>query len=82
MEDLDTVRRELTLFQPAFAARPQLVAANKMDAMDDEQRVKDLEKRAKTLKLPFFRISGVSGEGVPGLLEAMWKHVAAQREAA
>ena len=27
MEDLDTIRRELSLFQPALAAKPQIVAA-------------------------------------------------------
>src|SRR3989442_15327787 len=31
--DLDTVRRELELFQPTLAAKPQLVAANKIDAI-------------------------------------------------
>src|SRR5437868_7544225 len=55
VEDFETVRKELELFDPAFAAKPQLVAANKMDAVDDEARVKDLENRAKKLKLPFFR---------------------------
>jgi len=82
VEDFETVRKELELFDPAFAAKPQIVAANKMDAIDDEKMVKELEKHAKTLKLPFLRISGVSGEGVPALLEAMWKHLAAEREAA
>ena len=82
VEDFETVRAELDLFDPAFAAKPQLVAANKIDAMDDETRAKNLEKRAKKLKLPFFRISGVSGDGVPALLEAIWKHLAAEREAA
>src|SRR5436190_5967257 len=32
VEDLDVVRRELQLFQPTLAAKPQLVAANKIDA--------------------------------------------------
>jgi GTPase len=82
VEDFETVRKELELFDPAFAAKPQLVAANKIDAVDDETRVKNLEKRAKKLKLPFFRISGVTGDGVPSLLEAMWKYLAAEREAA
>src|SRR5579872_5707331 len=36
--DFDTVRRELELFDPAFASRPQIVAANKIDVADDEQR--------------------------------------------
>ena len=82
VDDFETVRAELTLFDPAFAAKPQIVAANKVDAMDDAKGAKDLEKRAKKLKLPFFRISGVTGEGVPALLEAAWKHLAAEREAA
>ena len=80
VEDFETVRRELDLFDPAFASKPQIVAANKIDAIDDETRAKDLEKRAKKLHLPFIRISGVTGEGVPKLLEAMWTHLAAQRE--
>jgi GTP-binding protein len=67
------------LFQPDFAARPQLVAANKMDAVnlaDDAARVLDLEKHASKLGLPFFRISAVTGAGVPELLEAIWPHLA------
>ncbi len=82
VEDFETVRKELELFDPAVAAKPQIVAANKIDAVDDETRVKELEKRAKKLKLPFFRISGATGDGVPKLLESMWKHLAAEREAA
>jgi GTP-binding protein len=84
VEDFETVRRELDLFDPAFASKPQIVAANKIDAADDEQRVKKLEKRANKLQLPFYRISGVTGHGVPALLEAMWTHLAAaqQRDAA
>jgi GTPase len=80
VEDFETVRAELDLFDPAFASKPQLVAANKIDAMDDVQRMKSLEQRAKKLKLPFFKISGVSGDGVPALLEAMWTHLAASRD--
>ena len=81
VEDFETVRAELNLFDPAFASKPQLVAANKIDALDDVQRMKSLEQRAKKLKLPFFKISGVSGDGVPALLEAMWAHLAAARDA-
>jgi GTP-binding protein len=79
VDDLDTLRRELELYQPALAAKPQLVAANKMDAVDDESRVAGLEQRSRSLGLPFFRISGATGSGVPGLLEAMWTRVAAER---
>ena len=73
VDDLDTVRRELELYRPELAGKPQLVAANKIDALEDEERVKGLAKRAKVLKLRFFRISGATGEGIPELLEAMWR---------
>ena len=84
VEDLDTVRKELELFQPAFAARPQIVVANKIDALDPEHEdvTAALEKRAAQLNLPFLRVSGVSGEGVPELLEAMWRGLSAARQPA
>ena len=81
-DDLDTLRRELELFQPELAAKPQVVAANKMDAVDDKARVKALERRAKEVALPFFRISAATGAGVPDLLEAMWARLAAARQSA
>ena len=34
------------------------------------------------LGLPFLRVSGVSGQGVPELLEAMWKGLASSRQPA
>src|SRR5437660_11768125 len=43
VEDLDTLRRELELFEPTLAAKPQLVAANKMDAVDEAARAAALE---------------------------------------
>jgi len=76
VNDLDTVRKELELFDQALAAKPQIVAANKMDAVDDAERVAALERRAAELGLPFLRISGASGEGLPELLEAMWQRLA------
>jgi GTP-binding protein len=84
VEDLDILRRELELFQPTLAAKPQLVAANKLDAVDvdGEVRVRALGRRAKALDLPFFRISAATGAGVPELLEAMWRQLAAKRQPA
>ena len=72
VDDLDTVRRELELFRPELAAKPQIVAANKIDALDDESRASELYTRARALGLPFFRISAVTGAGVSELLEAAW----------
>jgi GTP-binding protein len=79
--DLDTVRQELLLFEPTLAAKPQIVAANKIDALDDEQRAASLQARAADLDLPFFRISAVTGAGLPDLLEAAWRVLSEARAA-
>src|SRR4051794_17036558 len=83
VEDLETVRQELLLFQPALAAKPQIVAANKMDAVTDETEagVEALAARAAALGLPFLRVSAATGAGMPELLEAMWRHIVVEREA-
>jgi GTPase len=81
VSDLDVIRRELELFAPELAAKPQLVCANKIDALDEEDRAASVERRARELGLQFFRISGVTGAGVPELLEAAWRELAAARTA-
>lgn len=81
VQDLNTLRRELELFAPTLAAKPQIVTANKMDAVTDETDVTALQHRAAELDLPFFRISAASGAGLPDLLEASWRVLAAARAA-
>ena len=81
VDDFKVILEELQQFDPAVAAKPQIVAANKIDAVDDDARVKALEKHVKKLKLPCHRISAVTGDGVDRLLEAAWRDIAAVRAA-
>ena len=80
-QDFEIILRELRLFNEHVAAKPQIVAANKIDALDDPSRLTRLEASAKALNLPFHRISAVTGEGLDPLLEAAWREIAAAREA-
>jgi GTP-binding protein len=82
VSDLDIIRQELERFQPTLAAKPQIVAASKIDAVDDESRVTAVAKRAAELKLPFYRVSAATGAGIQELLEAMWQRLAASRQTA
>lgn len=82
VEDFDVIMDELRQFDPDVAAKPQLVAANKIDALDDPDRLRRLQAHVKKRKLPFHQISGVTGEGLDKLLEAAWKQIAAVREPA
>lgn len=79
VSDFETVRNELQSYAPELAAKPQLCAANKMDALDDRARLEKLEEHLQTLAVPLFPISAVTGQGVGPLLEAVWKALAARR---
>ncbi|MDC7676941.1 GTPase ObgE [Asticcacaulis machinosus] len=62
------IRKELKKYDPDLALRPEILAINKVDAMDADARkelTKALKKAAK--KTPYL-ISGVTGEGVRELL--------------
>jgi GTP-binding protein len=88
VQDFEIIRRELEAFAGAggedavrLAAKPQLAAANKIDALDDPDRLAQLEVHLRRAGVPLFPISAATGQGVPPLLEAMWREVAAGREA-
>jgi GTPase len=81
VEDFETIRKELALYNPELLRKPELIVANKIDAVDDPDRVTRLEARAREMSLPFFRISAVTGDGVPPLLETAWPHIAEARAA-
>ena len=88
VQDFEIIRGELEAFAGAggddtvqLAAKPQLAAANKIDALDDPDRLARLEAHLRQAGVPLFPISAATGQGVSPLLEAMWREVAAGREA-
>ena len=87
VRDFDVIAHELKQFAGGdddtavvLANKPQIAAANKIDALDDPERLRTLMAHLKKKKIPLYPISAVTGEGVPALLEAMWKKIAATRE--
>jgi GTP-binding protein len=76
-----TVRAELNAYGHELAGKSELVALNKIDALDGDTR----KARAKALKAackqPVHLVSGVSGEGVKALLRAAFAEVSARRAA-
>jgi GTPase len=79
VEDFEIIRKELEAYSPEVFAKPQITVANKIDALDEPDRVKRLKAHLRRKKMPLLEISGATGEGVDKLLEAMWKAVAAGR---
>ena len=88
VDDYEVITRELDLFPGRDAAgerladKPVIVAANKIDALDEPERLERLTAHLQTRGVPLYAVSAATGEGLPALLEATWREVAAARERA
>ncbi|MGA1367254.1 MAG: GTPase ObgE [Blastocatellia bacterium] len=69
--DLQVVTRELEAYQPAFASRPRIVVATKLDALEDPARLAELEQSCRDAHLEFHAISAITRKGVPELLHSI-----------
>ena len=72
LEDIRTINRELEKYNPQLLERPQVIAANKMDALyseeDGKQVLKALKAEFEPKGIRVFPISAVSRQGVKELL--------------
>src|SRR5579864_938023 len=71
--DYEQVRNELKQYSAALGRRPDVLALNKMDAVQDHAEVTAFRQRLVKLRRRSFPISAASGEGVPDLLWAAWR---------
>src|SRR5438046_4316241 len=55
--DYEIINRELGNYDTDLAARPQIVVATKIDALDEPDRLQKLRSKAKKDRKPFFAIS-------------------------
>ena len=69
--DYEIINRELAKYDQDLAARPQIVVATKIDALDDPERLDRLKERAGKDQRPFFEISSVTNTGVQDLVRAV-----------
>ena len=68
VEDIKTIMNELKGYDESLLDRPQVIAANKIDAIYDEENDNIKRKREAFPDIKVFPISGVSGKGIPELL--------------
>ena len=68
VEDFKIINEELKQYSEKLANRKQIIVANKIDSMQDENLYKELEKMAKEKNIEIFKISAVTGEGLKELL--------------
>ena len=79
--DYRTVRNELTAYGAGLPEKPEIVALNKADALTDDVLAERKSMLAQETGGPVYVISGVTGDGVDGVLRALLKTINAARAA-
>jgi GTP-binding protein len=69
IEDLESLQREIDLYDPMLSSRAWLVAANKMDLPNAKENLKALQKRFPELQI--LPTSAAKGEGIDSLKQAL-----------
>lgn len=73
VHDFSVINEELALYNPELAHKKQLVAANKIDMIDDPEKLKDIQKKITDMGYECYPVSALSGEGIRPLIERVWK---------
>ena len=69
IEDIYAINKELKAYNEEIAARPQVIAANKVDVLGgDEEPIERLKKEFEPQGIRVFPISAVAGQGLKVLL--------------
>ena len=68
VEDFYTINEELKKYSKKLSERKQIIVANKIDSMQDENLYKSLEKLAKEKGLEIFKISAATNVGIKELM--------------
>jgi GTP-binding protein len=75
LADWLTINRELELFDPELAAKPQIVVANKIDIPEARQKAALIERKLPDRYRPVYLISAATGEGVRRLMQKVGMHL-------
>jgi GTPase len=76
-DDMARVNTELRLFDGGLAAKPQILAVNKIDLPEVQQKVGEIKSMFAQAGLPIFFISAATGEGVTSLMNEALNTLAA-----
>jgi GTP-binding protein len=71
VEDWKTIQAELRAYSPELAARPQVIAANKIDLEGAAPRLKRVVAMGRRRRLPVFPLAARTGQGLAELRAAL-----------
>lgn len=66
--DFTQINSELALFDPKLGEKPQVIAFNKMDLPEVQEKWKGIEKKLKKFGHPVYAISTMTRDGLPEVL--------------
>ena len=69
VEDFYVINKELKKYSEKLAQRKQIIVANKIDVMQDDTLLKQVEEVAKKEGLELYKISAVTKQGVEELID-------------
>lgn len=78
-EDFEVVNRELKAFNAELAKRPQVVALNKTDIPEAEEKARELLKFFNKLGIKVFLVSAATGKGLKELVNYVGSQVAERK---
>ena len=78
LADYQAIQDELRAYSEELAARPQIVAVNKVELPGTEDRRAAVERFCAARSLSFHAISAVTGEGLPALVHDMARHLTSE----
>ncbi|MFN7928171.1 MAG: GTPase ObgE [Blastocatellia bacterium] len=81
IEAYRTIRRELAAYSSIVADKPEIVVANKLDALDDPERLADFQAFCASEELEFYAISAAAGTGLRELIYALRRKIEALQSA-
>ncbi len=73
VEDFNKINEELKKYSEKLAKRKQIIVANKIDCLQDNKNLEEIEKLAKEKDLELFKISAITGEGLNELFNYVAK---------
>ena len=73
VEDFITINKELAQYSPDLAARPMIVAANKIDILENEENLHKLRDYTDSLGLPLYEMSAAIHKGTKELMRVIYE---------
>ncbi len=75
VEDFDIINAELSNYDMSLEERPQIVAANKIDIIQDEKLYKDFLDEMKKRGIEVFEMSAATNNGVKELMQKTYEEL-------